>query len=142
MVSADAVPALDAIDPEVCYLGWDVVRTTDRPRQATDTVFLGDDMELSIEPVGDPGRGGRDHDRVGRCASRFAPQTDRSLEHPAQSNANYNYSNNIRVRVLFWMARQISAPDQRVIGLSSRNPDRVAPCGLPTCDRDATGSKP
>jgi hypothetical protein len=96
MVSADAVPALDAIDPEVCYLGWDVVLTTDRPRQATDTVFLRDDMELSIEPVGDPGRGGRDHDRVGRCASRFAPQTDRSLEHPAQSNANYNYSNNIK----------------------------------------------
>jgi two-component system, chemotaxis family, sensor kinase CheA len=65
IVSADAVPALDAIDPEVCYLGWDVVLTTDRPRQATDTVFLRDDMELSIEPVGDPGRGGRDHDRVG-----------------------------------------------------------------------------
>ena len=63
-MSADAVPAL-----EVCYLGWDVVLTTDRPRQAIDTVFLRDDMELSIEPVGDPGRGGRDHDRVGLCAS-------------------------------------------------------------------------
>ena len=65
MVSADAVHALDAIDPEVCYLGWDVVLTTDRPRQAIDDVFLRDDMEPSIEPVGDPGRGGRDHDRVG-----------------------------------------------------------------------------
>jgi two-component system chemotaxis sensor kinase CheA len=63
MVSADAVPALDAIDPEACYLGWDVVLTTDRPRQAIDTVFLHDDMQLSIEPADDPGRGG--HDRVG-----------------------------------------------------------------------------
>ena len=53
MVSTDAVPALDAIDPEVCYLGWDVVLTTDSPRQAIDDVFmfLRDDMELSIEPV-------------------------------------------------------------------------------------------
>ena len=49
----DAVPPLDAIDPEVCYLGWDVVLTTERPRQAIDDVFmfLCDDMELSIEPI-------------------------------------------------------------------------------------------
>ncbi|MDP3676012.1 MAG: chemotaxis protein CheA, partial [Novosphingobium sp.] len=49
----DAVPPLDAIDPEVCYLGWDVVLTTDRPREAIDDVFmfLCDDMELSIEPI-------------------------------------------------------------------------------------------
>ena len=53
MVSTDAVPALDAIDPEVCYFGWDVALTTDHPRQAIDDVFmfLRDDMELSIEPV-------------------------------------------------------------------------------------------
>ena len=52
----DAVPPLDAIDPEVCYLGWDVALTTDRPRQAIDDVFmlLRDDMELSIEAVAVP----------------------------------------------------------------------------------------
>ena len=55
-VLTDAVPPLDAIDPEVCYLGWDVVLTTDRPRQAIDDVFmlLRDDMELSIEAVAVP----------------------------------------------------------------------------------------
>jgi anti-anti-sigma regulatory factor len=53
VVSTDAVPPLDTIDPEVCYLGWDVVLTTDRPRQAIDDVFMfvRDGMELSIEPV-------------------------------------------------------------------------------------------
>jgi two-component system chemotaxis sensor kinase CheA len=56
MVSTDAVPALDAIDPQACYLGWDVVLTTDRPRQAIDDVFLRDDVELSIDPIDDPGR--------------------------------------------------------------------------------------
>jgi len=52
-VSTDAVPPLDAIDPEVCYLGWDVVLSTDSPRQAIDDVFMfvRDDMELSIELV-------------------------------------------------------------------------------------------
>ena len=56
VVLTDAVPPLDAIDPEVCYLGWDVVLTTDRPRQAIDDVFmlLRDDMELSIEAVAVP----------------------------------------------------------------------------------------
>ena len=58
MVSTDAVPALDAIDPEACYLGWDVVLTTDRLRQEIHDVFLLGDMQLSIEPVDDPGCGG------------------------------------------------------------------------------------
>jgi two-component system, chemotaxis family, sensor kinase CheA len=49
----DAVPPLQAIDPEVCYLGWQVLLVTDRPRSAIEDVFmfLSDDMELSIEAL-------------------------------------------------------------------------------------------
>jgi two-component system, chemotaxis family, sensor kinase CheA len=49
----DAVPPLEAIDPEVCYLGWQVLLVTDRPRSAIEDVFmfLSDDMELSIEAL-------------------------------------------------------------------------------------------
>jgi two-component system, chemotaxis family, sensor kinase CheA len=47
----DAVPPLEAIDPEVCYLGWQVLLVTDRPRSAIEDIFmfLSDDMALSIE---------------------------------------------------------------------------------------------
>jgi two-component system, chemotaxis family, sensor kinase CheA len=49
----DAVPALDVLDTEICYLAWNVVVTTDRPREAIDDVFmfLRDDMELDVQPV-------------------------------------------------------------------------------------------
>ena len=48
----DAVPPLDQIDPEVCYLAWDICLTTSCPREAIEDVFLflRDGMELSIEP--------------------------------------------------------------------------------------------
>lgn len=48
-----AIPPLESIDPEVCYLDWEVTVATDRARQAIDDVFifLADGMELSIEAV-------------------------------------------------------------------------------------------
>jgi two-component system, chemotaxis family, sensor kinase CheA len=52
-VTGEAVPSLEDIDPEVCYFGWQVLLTTDRPRQAIDDVFMfmSDGMDLSIEPL-------------------------------------------------------------------------------------------
>lgn len=57
----DAVPSLERMDPEACYLAWDVVLTTDRPRSAIDEVFLFvlDDMELTVEQVDDRAGGDR-----------------------------------------------------------------------------------
>jgi len=51
----DALPTLDAIDPEGSYLGWQVDLTHPDPRAALDDVFLflKDGMELSIEPLAD-----------------------------------------------------------------------------------------
>lgn len=44
------IPTLDAFDPQECYLAWDVVLTTDKPRTAIDDVFIFviDDMELKV----------------------------------------------------------------------------------------------
>jgi len=49
------VPSLEAIDPGVCYLRWDVRLQTGQPRSAIEDVFLFviDDMELEIEPMAD-----------------------------------------------------------------------------------------
>jgi two-component system chemotaxis sensor kinase CheA len=49
----EAVPPLDEIDPCGCYLAWDVVLTTTRPRAAIDDVFIFvmDEAELKIEEV-------------------------------------------------------------------------------------------
>jgi len=53
----EQVPPLEELDPTECYIGWEVMLTTTRSREHIEQVFLFllDDMELSIEPVG---RGG------------------------------------------------------------------------------------
>lgn len=50
---ADAVPPLEEMDPFGCYLGWDVVLTTEHPPSAIEEVFIFviDDMELHIERI-------------------------------------------------------------------------------------------
>ncbi|HVZ50891.1 MAG TPA: chemotaxis protein CheA [Pseudolabrys sp.] len=49
----DTVPALDDLDPTECYVGWDVVLTTEQKREAIEQVFLFllDDMELSVDRI-------------------------------------------------------------------------------------------
>jgi two-component system chemotaxis sensor kinase CheA len=49
------VPSLEAIDPESCYIAWDVVLSTVRPREAIDDVFMFvlDDMELKVDRIDD-----------------------------------------------------------------------------------------
>ncbi|MFL9823398.1 chemotaxis protein CheA [Rhodoplanes sp. SY1] len=53
MARIGEVPALDEIDPLDCHVGWEVLLTTAKPRDAIEEVFmfLLDDMELSIETV-------------------------------------------------------------------------------------------
>jgi two-component system chemotaxis sensor kinase CheA len=49
----DKVPPLTDMDPTVCYVAWDILLTTARPRSAIDDVFIFvvDDAQLSIEQV-------------------------------------------------------------------------------------------
>lgn len=53
---ARAVPPLREIDPERCYLAWDLVLHTAAPREAIRDVFMfvEDDSELAIEAVSAP----------------------------------------------------------------------------------------
>ncbi len=57
--NADAIPALDEIDPESCLLWWDIVLTTSQGVDAIRDVFIfvDDRCELEITPVDAPGDG-------------------------------------------------------------------------------------
>jgi two-component system chemotaxis sensor kinase CheA len=81
----DRVPPLDMLVPTDCYIGWDVVLTTEQPRAAIEDVFMFviDGMELSIEtiaPGSDPligeiliQRGDVPQEEVAAALSRQAP---------------------------------------------------------------------
>ena len=60
-VDTSGIPLLSDIDPERCYLAWDMVLTTAAPREAIRDVFIfvEDDSELSIqlEPAPEPDAG-------------------------------------------------------------------------------------
>ena len=65
----DALPALEALSPEACYLSWDVVLTGDRGPDAIRDVFIfvEDRCELSIELLDGGGEGAAEGDtRLGR----------------------------------------------------------------------------
>lgn len=55
-VIVDNIPPLDELVPNLCYLGWDVVLTTDQPRSVIEDVFMFvmDDMTLQIEALAAP----------------------------------------------------------------------------------------
>lgn len=55
LAATTRIPDLRAIDPELCYLGWDAILTTARPAQEVRDVFLfaGED-EVRIEAAGQP----------------------------------------------------------------------------------------
>ena len=52
----DAVPTLADLDPSACHVGWDVTLKGDVSRSDIDDVFIFvmDDMQLSVEPIGAP----------------------------------------------------------------------------------------
>ncbi|MDR3437987.1 chemotaxis protein CheA [Telmatospirillum sp.] len=49
----EALPPVEEINPNRCYLAWDIVLTTTQPRSAIEDVFIFvvDDSELTIDPV-------------------------------------------------------------------------------------------
>jgi two-component system chemotaxis sensor kinase CheA len=63
MAQTDAVPELDLLNPESCYIYWDIMLTTNRGINAIKDVFIfvEDDCELSIEAV-DEGSAGEESD--------------------------------------------------------------------------------
>src|SRR5689334_12488006 len=55
LADVDGIPSLNEMDPESCYLAWDLILTTSAGTSAIEDVFmfLADGMELKIEPVED-----------------------------------------------------------------------------------------
>ncbi|MDR3438052.1 chemotaxis protein CheA [Telmatospirillum sp.] len=53
MALTETVPRVEEMDPNRCYLAWDVVLTTSQPKAAIEDVFIFvmDDTDLKIEPV-------------------------------------------------------------------------------------------
>lgn len=53
VAQVEAIPDLEAFDPEACYLGWDVILTTSQGRNAIEDVFIfvSDSCQLHIEVV-------------------------------------------------------------------------------------------
>jgi two-component system chemotaxis sensor kinase CheA len=64
-----ALPALEQLDPEGCYLRWDVILTTDLGLNAIrdEFIFVEDDCELKIEalPEEDTAGAGQGHKKLG-----------------------------------------------------------------------------
>ncbi|MEI6413384.1 MAG: chemotaxis protein CheA [Pseudomonadota bacterium] len=52
----DRVPPLEEMDPVGCYLGWEILLTTRRPRSAIDDVFIfvADQSDLTVTEVSSP----------------------------------------------------------------------------------------
>jgi two-component system chemotaxis sensor kinase CheA len=50
---ADDVPLLDDLDPEACFLKWDITLNSDCDKSAIDDVFMFvlDEMKLTLEPI-------------------------------------------------------------------------------------------
>ncbi|MDT8421746.1 MAG: chemotaxis protein CheA [Desulfuromonadales bacterium] len=66
IAQTDAIPGLDELDPELCYLYWDIILTTehDEDRIRDVFIFVEDDCELKILPINEDllaqsGEGGR-----------------------------------------------------------------------------------
>src|SRR5262249_1230275 len=97
--SADAVPALDALDPEGCCLGFEIALRSDADKAAIENVFefVIDDCTLRIVPphsrvaeyiellhqeAGDPGRLG---EMLVRCGSITAHELETALRTQSQA---------------------------------------------------------
>jgi two-component system chemotaxis sensor kinase CheA len=74
--SMAAVPPLSELDPERCYVAWEMVLLTEAGADAIRDVFIfvDDQCELSIEPVNDPA--------FNLAAGSMAERTARALDEP------------------------------------------------------------
>lgn len=59
MADSAEVPLIDDLDPESCYLSWNIILTTDRPMQDVRSVFMfvEDECELKIDLIDEGGIG-------------------------------------------------------------------------------------
>jgi two-component system chemotaxis sensor kinase CheA len=78
----DAVPPLAALDPTQCYLGWEVMLTTDQGRSAIEDVFMFviDDMTLDIQEIQDDPPATAQPEAAAPSAPLTAPVVETAME--------------------------------------------------------------
>ncbi len=86
MAQTQDIPALDELDPESCYMYWDIVLTTNKGINAIKDVFIfvEDDSEISIEEVDAPGESGEEnviaHKKLGEILTERGDVNPEELE--------------------------------------------------------------
>ena len=82
VAQTDAIAPLEALDPEVCLVHWDIVLTTSAGRNAIDDVFIfvADESDLVIEVVDDGEGEGEGYRRLGEILIARGDLTPEALE--------------------------------------------------------------
>jgi two-component system chemotaxis sensor kinase CheA len=95
----DAVPTLDALEPEALYIGWEVVLTTARSRDAIDEVFMFviDGMALDVERLDAPAPANVEPAAPPAAAAEPAAQVATLLDVKAKREPETKASSSIRV---------------------------------------------
>ncbi|MBZ0164105.1 MAG: chemotaxis protein CheA [Notoacmeibacter sp.] len=96
----EQIPPIEEIEPEACYLIWDVVLETAAGREAIEDVFifLKDDMDLSIAPI-EGGRSARPSATGDepRTESQAAPAPKAAVGNAGKPAASEKASSSLRV---------------------------------------------
>jgi len=95
-VIAEEIPNLDEIDPELCYVGWEITLVTSSDINAVRDVFIffEDDADLLIEPLGMEGiPAGTDH-----LSESSIPLEDEKVNTEAPNKQERGTQGSIRVR--------------------------------------------
>lgn len=76
------IPPMSALDPEKCYLSWDIVLSTDAGRNAIEDIFIfvADDCELSIEVIDEPDEDDTSYKKLGEILVERGDITPEKLE--------------------------------------------------------------
>ncbi|SCY34412.1 chemotaxis protein CheA [Desulfoluna spongiiphila] len=78
----DKIPSLSDIDPESCYLFWDIILTTDQAENAIRDVFIfvEDECELSIDRIDDDNAEDADCEKIGEILLKRGDLSEEDLE--------------------------------------------------------------
>ena len=81
----DALPTLESLDPEVCYLSWDIVLLTEQARSAIDDVFIfvQDDWAIDVKVIDDGGHWSDtpEDKQLGEILVESGDATEEQIEH-------------------------------------------------------------
>jgi len=83
IVRTHEIPVIDKINPEACYLYWDIILTTDRGEDAIRDVFIfvEDDSEIDITVIGIDEYDAQDSKKLGEILIEKGELSTKDLKH-------------------------------------------------------------